>query len=128
MTSISNLNNGFLLYNKLLFWADEADNRYLNLAKSIGEDMRYQKLNYNLIDYPGEYDIEDINIQCFLGNNNLLNYLVQYNEKRIAILQSPDILESNSDFSIAQEWIYNNDAVLAKLEQLEVEGERIKLE
>jgi len=90
--------------------------------------MRYQKIDYALVDYPGEYDIQDVTIQCFLGKNDLLNYLIVYGNKRIALLQSPDILESTSDFAIAQEWIYTDDSVLAKLEQLEVEGERIKLQ
>lgn len=127
MTTIKTVNDGFLLDNKLLLGATEGNNKYINLAKTIGEDMRYQKFDYALIDYPGEYDIDGITIQCFLGKNDLLNYLIAYNNKRIAVLQSPDVLENTTDFAVAQEWIYTDDAVLAKLEQLEVEGEKIKL-
>ena len=90
--------------------------------------MRYQKIDYAIVDYPGEYDIQGVTIQCFLGKNDLLNYLIVYGNKRIALLQSLDILESTADFAVAQEWIYTDDAVLAKLEQLEVEGEKIKLQ
>ncbi|AHB40978.1 TPA: hypothetical protein DIC40_08355 [Patescibacteria group bacterium] len=127
MTTIKAVNDGFLLDNKLLLGASEGNNKYINLATTIGEDMRYQKLDYALVDYPGEYDIEETTIQCFLGKNNLLNYLISYNNKRIAVLQSPDVLENTTDFAVAQEWIYTDDSVLAKLEQLEVEGEKIKL-
>jgi hypothetical protein len=109
------------LDNKLLFGSSQPENKYINLAKTIGEDMRYQKLEYELVDYPGEYDIQNITIQVFLGKNDLLNYLIVYKNKRIALLQSPDILESTADFAVAQEWIYTDDTVLAKLEQLEVE-------
>ncbi|MDD3262445.1 MAG: hypothetical protein PHR61_01240 [Candidatus Absconditabacteria bacterium] len=128
MTTIKAVNDGYLLDNKLLFGASEPENKYINLAKTIGEDMRYQKIDYSLVDYPGEYDIQDVTIQCFLGKNNLLNYLIVYGNKRIALLQSPDILESTADFAVAQEWVYTDDTVLAKLEQLEVEGKKIKLE
>lgn len=128
MTTITTVNDGFLLDNKLLFGASEGNSKYINLATTIWEDMRYQKFEYDLVDYPGEYDIQNISIQCFLGKNNLLNYLIAYNSKRIALLQSPDILESTAEFAVAQEWIYTDDAVLAKLEQLEVEGEKIKLQ
>ena len=128
MTTITAINDWFLLDKKLLFGASQPENNYINLAKTIWEDMRYQKIDYALVDYPGEYDIQDVTIQCFLGKNDLLNYLIVYGNKRIALLQSPDILESTSDFAIAQEWIYTDDSVLAKLEQLEVEGERIKLQ
>lgn len=128
MTKITTVNNGYLLDNKILFGADERDNKYINLSKELGEDMRYKSLNHNLVDYPGEYDIKWINIQSFLGKNNILNYLIIYGNKRIALIQSPDILENTADFAVAQEWIYTNDSVLAKLEQLEVEWEKTKLQ
>lgn len=127
MTTISAVHDWFLLDNTILFGSSQPENSYINLTKTIGEDMRYQKLDYTLVDYPGEYDIKDVSIQCFLGKNNLLNYLIVYENKRIALLQSPDILENTTDFAVAQEWIYTDDTVLAKLEQLEVEGEKIKL-
>lgn len=128
MTTITPINDWFLLDNKFLFWSTEINNEYINLAKTIWEDMRYQKIDYALVDYPGEYDIQDITIQCFLWKNELLNYLIVYENKRIALLQSPDILEKTTDFAVAQEWIYTDESVLAKLEQLEVEGEKIKLQ
>lgn len=128
MTTITTVNNGYLLDNKILFGADERENKYINLSKDLGEDMRYKSIDYNLVDYPGEFDIKWINIQSFLGKNDLLNYLIIYGNKRIALIQSPDILENTADFAVAQEWIYTNDSVLAKLEQLEVEWEKTKLE
>lgn len=128
MTKITTVNNGYLLDNKILFGADERDKKYINLSKDLGEDMRYKSLDYNLVDYPGEFDIKWINVQSFLGKNDLLNYLIIYGNKRIALIQSPEILENTTDFAVAQEWIYTNDSVLAKLEQLEVEWEKTKLE
>jgi hypothetical protein len=50
--------NGFLIENKLLFGFESPDTKYLNLASEPGTDMRYETLDYALIDYPGEYDIQ----------------------------------------------------------------------
>jgi hypothetical protein len=50
--------HGFLIENKLLFGFEEADSKYINLALEPGIDMRYEKLEYALVDYPGEYDIQ----------------------------------------------------------------------
>ncbi|MEI6118919.1 MAG: hypothetical protein WCP92_07005 [bacterium] len=50
--------NGFLIENKLLFGFETADPKYINLALEPGDDMRYDKLAYALVDYPGEYDIQ----------------------------------------------------------------------
>ena len=127
MTTITTVNDWFLLNNKFLFGASENSDKYINLTKAIWDDMRYKKLEYVLIDYPGEYDVEGNSIRCFVGVNSLLNYLISFDGKRIALIQSPDALENNAEFAVAQEWLYTDDAVLAKLEQLEVEGEKIKL-
>jgi hypothetical protein len=47
---------------------------------------------------------------------------------KIAILQSPEILEQNTELSDAQVWLYTDDLISNKLDQLELEGERIKLQ
>lgn len=126
MVSIVN-ENGFILENKLLFAFEEPKEEYINLATHIGEDMRYQKLAYDLIDYPGEYDLKDTIIQCFLGNEEKLSYLINYNGEKIAILQTADVLEANTELSSAQVFLYTDDLVANKMEQLELEGEKIKL-
>jgi hypothetical protein len=60
------IKNGFLIEGKLLFGFENPDPKYINLASEPGEDMRYEKLTYDLIDYPGEYDVKDIGIDCYL--------------------------------------------------------------
>jgi hypothetical protein len=53
-----NYKNGFVIEHKFLFGNEALDPNYINLATHIGEDMRYQKVNAELIDFPGEYDIQ----------------------------------------------------------------------
>lgn len=119
--------NGFLIENKLLFGFETTDPKYINLALEPGDDMRYEKLDYALVDYPGEYDIQWIGIECFLGANNKLNYLLTINDKKIGIIQSADVLDLN-EVGEASFRLYQDDKIANKIDQLELEGEKQKLE
>ncbi|MEI6672783.1 MAG: hypothetical protein WCL02_05670 [bacterium] len=112
--------NGFLIENKLLFGFETTDPKYINLALEPGGDMRYEKLDYALVDYPGEYDIQGIGIECFLGTNNKLNYIIMINDKKIGIIQSADVLDIDqvSDVKVR---LYQDDKVANKIDQLELE-------
>lgn len=118
--------NGFLIENKLLFGFEKADPKYINLSLEPGVDMRYEKLAYALVDYPGEYDIQWIGIECFLGANNKLNYILTINDKKIGIIQSPDVLELDAIGEVKFR-LYQDDKIANKIDQLELEGEQQKM-
>jgi len=118
--------NGFLIENKLLFGFETADPKYINLALEPGDDMRYDKLAYTLVDYPGEYDIQWIGIECFLGANNKLNYVLTINDKKIGIIQSADVLDIDEVGEVKVR-LYQDDKIANKIDQLELEGEKQKL-
>ena len=126
MINIQNQKWWFLIENKLLFWASEIDNEYLNLTKTPWEDMRYERIPHVLIDYPGEYDIQWIGIKVLLWKDNNLNYIINTNWKKIWIVQSLDFLEKEEVSSISSR-LYLDDSILTKIEQMELEGEKIKL-
>jgi len=67
----------------LYYGYQEPNAKYINLAQTIGDDMRYESPSYPLIDYPGEYDIHGIGIQCFLGKDDKLNYIIDINNKKV---------------------------------------------
>lgn len=117
----------FVIDHKLFYGYGEPNKKYINLAQTMGADMRYEKLDYNLVDYPGEYDIGGIGIQCFLGADQKLNYIIELPSKRVGIIQSPDVLEldevGNVNFRL-----YTEDKIANKIDQLELEGEKQKLE
>ncbi|EKD25022.1 MAG: hypothetical protein ACD_80C00131G0025 [uncultured bacterium (gcode 4)] len=119
--------NGFLIENKFLFGFETADPKYINLALEPGTDMRYEKLEYALVDYPGEYDIQWIGIECFLGANNKLNYILSTETKKIGIIQSADVLDLDVLWSVKVR-LYLDDKILNKIDQLELEWEKQKLE
>ncbi len=118
--------NWFLIANKLLFGFELPDSKYINLALEPGSDMRYEKLEYILVDYPGEYDIQWIGIECFLGANNKLNYIVTLDDKKIWIIQSVDVLDLDEVGEVKVR-LYQDEKILNKIDQLELEGEKQKL-
>lgn len=99
----------------------------INLAKEQGEAMTYTKLPYTVVDYPGEYDLQGVFIKVIADKHNLLNYIMHENDDVYAIIQSPLVLE-NDDFADVKTIIYTDDKVANKIEQLELEVEKIKLE
>jgi len=119
--------NGFLIEDKLLFGFSKTNSKYVNLALTLGDDMRYDKLDYQLVDYPGEYDIGGIGINCFLWKDNKLNYVININNKKIWIIQSPDVLELDEVGDVNYR-LYQDDKVSNKIDQLELEWEKQKLE
>jgi len=118
--------NGFLIENKLLFWFETPNSKYINLALEPGDDMRYETLEYVLVDYPGEYDIQGFIINCFLGKNNKLNYILTINNKKIGIIQSVDVLDLNEVGEVGFR-LYQDDKIANKIDQLELEWEKQKL-
>lgn len=117
----------FPIAGKFLFGAIEPNKKFINLSSVIWVDTRYKKLDYQLIDYPGEYDVEWMSIKCFLGKGDKLNYIIDLDKKKIWIFQSPEVLE-NDEVGVANERYYTDDRVAKKIDQMELEGEKKKLE
>ena len=120
--------NGFIIDHAFLFGNESLDPAYINLATHCGADMRYVKPEANFVDFPGEYDFHGISIQAFVGNQDKLNYLINHQGTVFALIQNPEVLENTSDLGSAQVWLYTTDNVAEKIDQLELEGEKIKLE
>jgi len=119
--------NGYIIWDKLVFGFTEPNPKLINLAETIWIDTRYKNLPYNLIDYPGEYDIQGISIHCFLGKWDKLNYVIDMDNKKTWIFQSPEVLE-NEEVGEVNTWLYTSDSVANKIDQLELEWEKKKLE
>ena len=92
----------------------------------MGADMRYNEGEICIVDYPGEYDIRGWTIKAFVGQNAKLNYLIEGNGKKFWIIQSSDVLELE-EVDGMDTWLYLGESIEKKLDQLELEGERINL-
>ena len=120
------IDGGFQIEKSLFFGYAYAHNGLINLASEMGADMRYNEGEICIVDYPGEYDIRGWTIKAFVGQNAKLNYLIQGNGKKFWIIQSSDILELE-EVDGMDTWLYLGESIEKKLDQLELEGERINL-
>ena len=118
---------GFQIENELFFWYTYAHNSLINLASEMGEDMRYNEWEATVIDYPWEYDVRGWAIRGIRWMNGKLNYMIQKDNKKIWIIQSPDVLELQ-EVDGMDTWLYIWEAIEKKFDQLEIEGEKINLE
>ena len=120
------IDGGFQIEKSLFFGYAYAHNGLINLASEMGADMRYNEGEICIVDYPGEYDIRGWTIKAFVGQNAKLNYLIQGNGKKFWIIQSSDVLELE-EVDGMDIWLYLGESIEKKLDQLELEGERINL-
>lgn len=120
------IDGGFQIEKSLFFGYAYAHNGLINLASEIGADMRYNEGEICIVDYPGEYDIRGWTIKAFVGQNAKLNYLIQGNGKKFWIIQSSDVLELE-EVDGMDTWLSLGESIEKKLDQLELEGERINL-
>lgn len=120
------IDGGFQIEKSLFFGYAYAHNGLINLASEMGADMRYNEGEICIVDYPGEYDIRGWTIKAFVGQNAKLNYLIEGNGKKFWIIQSSDVLELE-EVDGMDTWLYLGESIEKKLDQLELEGERINL-
>ena len=123
---IKKTENGILIENKFLFNPTEIEVWIINLMATIGEEMAYDRGNLLSIDFPWEYDISWAFIRVFTWNWNKLNFLISYEWATFAIIQSPEVLELDEVCDM-NTWIFPDESVSKKLDQLEMEWNRINL-
>lgn len=120
--------NGFLIGDRFVYAPQKNIPWIINLQLVVGEEMAYDRGNLLSLDFPGEYDIDGTLVSVFEWTGRRLNYLVSYKDKKekFWIIQSPEILE-RGELSDMDVWLYSDEAVAKKLDQLELEWERIDL-
>ncbi|MEF2175764.1 MAG: hypothetical protein V3575_04805 [Candidatus Absconditabacteria bacterium] len=126
MIKIENTGTGYLIEDKILFTNGEYDGGYINLAHFKGESVKFGVANRFLIDFPGEYDIDDIFFKVYEGKENKLSYFFRLNGINIFLIQDPQIVERVENERIDC-WLYLEETTEGILDKLELEGERIKL-
>ena len=116
----------FLIEKKVLFWATQPHPDYVNLALEAWDDVVTERLPHAIIEYPWEYDIMWIWAKVLLWKDNKLNYLLNIDWKKIGIIQTPKILEED-EVTGMDWWLYLDDAVEKRLDQLEMVWKKLKL-
>lgn len=123
---IKRTENWILLENKFLFNPTEIEVGIINLMPTTWEEMAYDRWNLLSIDFPGEYDIWWAFIKVYAWNWDKLNFLVTYEWTTFAVIQSPEVLEMDEVCDMST-WIFPDESVSKKLDQLEMEWDRINL-
>ena len=123
---IKRTENWILIDNKFLFNPTEIEIGIINLMPTIWEEMAYDRWNLLSIDFPWEYDIGWAFIKVYAWNWNKLNFLVTYEWNTFAVIQSPEVLELDEVCDMST-WIFPDESVAKKLDQLEMEWDRINL-
>lgn len=123
---IKRTENWILIENKFLFNPTQIEVWIINLLPNIGEEMAYDRWNLLSIDFPGEYDIGGAFIKVYVWNWDKLNFLVTYEWVTFAVIQSPEVLELDEVCDMGT-WIFQDESVSKKLDQLEMEWDRINL-
>jgi hypothetical protein len=123
---IKRTENWILIENKFLFNPVEIEVWIINLMPTIWEEMAYDRWNLLSIDFPGEYDIWWAFIKVYTGNGNKLNFLVTHEWTTFAVIQSPEVLELDEVCDMSTR-IFPDESVSKKLDQLEMEWDRINL-
>ena len=123
---IKKTENWILIENKFLFNPIEIEVWIINLLPKTWEEMAYDRGNLLSIDFPGEYDIWWAFITVFAWNWDKLNFLVTYEWTSFAVIQSPEVLELDEVCDM-NTWIFPDESISKKLDQLEMEWNRINL-
>lgn len=128
--NIQKLNDGYLLEGLMYISFGKTDKKYINLMATKGEDMRYamekEKDTPFIIDYPGEYDKDNVMIKVVADKWGALNYLLKYNNQVVAFVQSVQALD-DEDFTAAKYWLYVDPFIAKTIKKMELEGEEIDL-
>lgn len=123
---IKKTENWILIENKFLFNPTQIEIWIINLLPTVWEEVAYDRWNLLSIDFPGEYDIWWALIKVFAWNGDKLNFLVTYEWANFAVIQSPEVLELDEVCDM-NAWIFPDESVAKKLDQLEMEWERINI-
>ncbi len=122
--------DGYLLEGKLYICFSKPEKNQINLMTTKGDDMRYadgdSKDDTFIIDYPGEYDKEEVAIKVVADKGDALNYLLKYNNQVVAFVQSAQALD-DEDFTNAKYWLYVDPFIAKTIDKMELEGEKIDL-
>lgn len=122
--------DGYLLEGKFYICFSKPHKTHINLMTTKGNDMHYtsedEKNAPFVIDYPGEYDKDEVTIKVVEDKGETLNYLLKYNNQTVAFVQSASALE-DEDFTNAKYWLYVDPFIAKAIDKMELEGEKIDL-
>ena len=71
------VNTLFLFTTKQPVGSDASHSDYIICSLECGSDVKYGAVERTYIDYPGEYQQDNMTIFCILSKDNKLNYVIK---------------------------------------------------
>lgn len=124
--NITKTQDGYLINDHILLFAEQALESYINLAKNQGWLMSYGQTPIFAIDYPWEYDKNNIDITCFAEPDGILDYKIVDQWEIVAIIQTQKALEFDW-FTTVDYWIVPDQSLSEQLTKMELDGKIITL-
>ncbi len=129
MIKIKKQDSVYKIWDKIVFvhtWNDEdCDKDSINLMPEIWAKNWMLKQKIFKIEFPGEYDKEGIYIKAY-ENKWELNYAIVYDDIKLAIINSPEIIE-NVEIDNVDRWLYTDEKVSDNLDKLEIKWKKVNL-
>jgi len=103
-----------------------ADDTKVVLLSWKGADMVYQS-SHSVIDYPGEYDVQDIAVKGWADKNGTMNYIVGLGKQHVVIVQSKSFLTKEDMPESVDTRIFADTKLVKLWESMEYEGKYMDL-
>jgi len=120
MVKIESYGDGWYLIGDVVVIGSTSKDK-ITLATAKGPSMNYGIHDLKTVNFPWEYDINDVAISCFEADD-VLSYIIRIDDQQVALLQNSAILEV-ANFDGVDEWVCANASIKEELESLELEGD-----
>lgn len=121
MSLVEKFEDGFKIGDKILYWVSGEHKGYVHCATVIGPEMQYEKLDYTLIDYPGEYDVSGILVEAFVSEDDVMHYVFQMDDSKYVLVNKKAVLK-DMDTNKVDMFFSTNPKMQEILEKMEYEG------
>lgn len=124
--NITKIQDGYLINDHITLFADQPTDDTIYLAKTQGSLMSYGQTPIFVIDYPWEYDKNNIDITCFVESDGVLDYKIVDQWESIAVIQTSKALEFN-EFTTVDYRVVPDQSLAEQLTKMELDGKVIIL-
>lgn len=110
--------NNLIIDDFLVIWESATEDQVL-LSTRIWLDMHYKKTNYKHIDYPWEYEFDEIYVTC-TNDEGKLNYKIKLKDKYLCYVQSNKFVK-DSFVEDAEDLFVTSDDLVQKFAKTDFE-------
>lgn len=114
--------DAWIKVNDIFFFSDSAKQEweYITCSLSCWKDVLYGDIKTHYIDYPGEYQQDDVTIFCIMSKDNKLNYVIKWLDLNFALVQDAKAVSANA-FEDVTDVIAIGEWVSLQLQKLDLE-------